>query len=70
MEEINWISVNDKLPNRPDEDYLVVVRNKNKECGIPLMDIQNFTSDGVFVGGDPDVWEKVVYWSELPKAPF
>ena len=58
-----------KLPPRPDEDYLIVVRNKNKEGGIAIMDIKQFTSDGIFVGGSPDVWERVVRWAELPHEP-
>jgi hypothetical protein len=64
---INWVAVKDKLPLRPDEDYLVVMRNKNKEGGIALQDIKNFTSDGTWVGGNN--WEDVVAWAELPKPP-
>lgn len=66
--QISWISVKEMNPPRLDEDYLVVVRNKNKEGGIPIQDVKNYTSDGVFVGGN--TWEDVVYWSELPKSPF
>lgn len=65
---ISWVAVTKKLPPRPDEDYLVVMRNKNKEGGIALMDIKNFTSDGIFVGGNN--WENVVFWAELPEPPF
>jgi hypothetical protein len=64
---IRWVAVTKKLPPRPDEDYLVVMRNKNKEGGIPLIDVKNFTSDGVFVGGNH--WENVVFWAELPEPP-
>lgn len=65
---ISWVAVTEKLPSRMDEDYLVVVRNKNKEGGIPLMDIGNFTSNGIWV--KTNTWETVVYWAELPKPPY
>lgn len=65
---VDWIDVRDRLPTEEDEDYLVVVRNKNKEGGIPIQDIANFTGDGKWVKNN--TWEDVVYWSELPKSPF
>ena len=65
----NWVAVTDRLPPRPDDEYLVCVKNKNKEQGIPIQDIKQFTSDGIFVGGSPDVWERVVFWKELPEPP-
>ena len=64
---INWVAVTERMPPRPDEDYLVVMRNKNKEGGIALQDIKNFTSDGTWVGGNN--WENVVAWAELPEPP-
>ena len=64
---INWVAVSEKLPTRMDEDYLVCVRNKNKEGGIPIQDIGNFSSDGVWI--KQNTWEDVVYWAELPKPP-
>jgi len=64
---INWVAVSLKLPTRMDEDYLVVVKNKNKEGGIPIQDIGNFTSDGVWVKAN--TWEEVLYWAELPEPP-
>ena len=64
---INWVAVSQKLPTRMDEDYLVCVRNKNKEGGIPIQDIGNFSSDGVWI--KQNTWEEVVYWAELPKPP-
>jgi hypothetical protein len=64
---INWVAVSEKLPTRMDEDYLVCVRNKNKEGGIPIQDIGNFSSDGVWI--KQNTWEEVVYWAELPKPP-
>lgn len=63
----NWVSVTERMPPRPDEDYLVVMRNKNKEGGIALQDIKNFTGDGTWVGGNN--WENVVAWAELPEPP-
>ena len=64
---INWVAVSEKLPSRPDEDYLVVVRNKNKVGGIPLIDIGNFSSDGIWIKAN--TWEDVVYWAELSEPP-
>lgn len=64
---INWVSVSEKLPPRLDEDYLVCVRNKNKEGGIFIQDVGNFSSDGVWI--KYNTWEDVVYWAELPKPP-
>ena len=68
MSNIKWISVREKLPTRMDEDYLVCVRNKNKDGGIPIQDIGNFSSDGVWI--KCNTWEDVLYWAELPKSPF
>lgn len=64
---INWVAVSEKLPTRMDEDYLVCVRNKNKEGGIPIQDIGNFSGDGVWI--KQNTWEDVVYWAELPNPP-
>lgn len=64
---INWVAVSEKLPPRADEDYLVCVRNKNKEGGIPIQDIGNFSSDGIWI--KQNTWEDVVFWAELPKPP-
>lgn len=66
----NWVAVADKMPPRPDDDYLVAVRNKNKEYGIAIIDIQQYTSDGRFVGGSSGVGERVVCWAELPEPPY
>ena len=64
---VDWVATSDKLPTRMDEDYLVCVRNKNKEGGIPIQDIGNFSSDGVWI--KQNTWEDVVFWAELPKPP-
>ena len=70
LESINpWISVEYRLPKVKDEDYQVCVKNKNKESGIFIQDIKQFSSDGVFVGGNPDVWEKVTHWQPTLKPP-
>lgn len=65
---IKWVSVSESLPSKYDVEYLVCVKNKNKESGIPLQDIAVFTSDRKWVKGN--TWEDVLYWSELPKSPF
>ena len=64
---VKWVHVSDKLPPIEDKDYLVVVRNKNKEDGIPIQDIANFTG-GTWIKNN--TWEDVVYWTELPVPPF
>ena len=64
---INWVAVSEKLPTRMDEDYLVVVKNKNKPNGIYLEDIGNFSSDGIWI--KQNTWEDVTHWRELPKPP-
>ena len=64
---INWVAVSEKLPTRMDEDYLVVVKNKNKPNGIYLEDIGNFSSDGIWIKAN--TWEDVTHWRELPKPP-
>ena len=65
---IKWINVSDRLPTEIDEDYLIVVRNKNKERGIAICDIANFNGDGKWIKSN--VWEDVVYWAKLPNLPF
>lgn len=63
----SWINVSEKLPLDTDKDYLVIVKNKNKENGIPIFDIANFSSDGIWIKNN--TWEDVVCWSELPEPP-
>ena len=68
QKETWWISVEDRLPKTPDEDWLVVVRNKNKEdWWIFLFDVWNFTSDWVWAKWN--TWERVTHWMPLPLPP-
>lgn len=62
-----WIPVSERLPKGPDIVYLVAVKNKNKENGIPLIDIAVFDSDGIWQKST--VWEDVTHWMNLPEAP-
>lgn len=62
-----WIPVSERLPKAPDIVYLVAVKNKNKENGIPLIDIAVFDSDGIWQKST--VWEDVTHWMNLPEAP-
>jgi hypothetical protein len=64
---MEWISVKDRLPKIMDEDYLVLVRNKNKENGIFLYDIGNFTSD--YTWSKSNTWEDVTHWMDLKSLP-
>ena len=68
QKETWWISVEDRLPKTPDEDWLVVVRNKNKEdWWIFLFDVWNFTSDWVWAKWN--TWERVTHWMPGPLPP-
>ncbi len=64
---VKWMSVDEGLPTRMDVDYLVCVKNKNKEHGIFIQDIANYSADGVWV--KQNNWEDVLYWAELPNPP-
>lgn len=61
-----WISVAKELPTVQDENYLVMVRNKNKEGGIPIIDMATWTEDG---WNQWNTWETVQYWMPLPEPP-
>lgn len=62
-----WIPVTERLPKGADIAYLVSVKNKNKEGGIPLIDIAVFDSDGIWQ--KYTVWEDVTHWMNLPELP-
>ena len=62
-----WVSVEDRLPEVPDEWYLIAVKNKNKEGGIYLIDLACYNSDGVWLKSN--TWEKVTHWMPLPTPP-
>lgn len=62
-----WVPVTERLPQGPDIVYLVCVKNKNKENGIPLIDIAVFDSDGIWQKST--VWEDVTHWMPLPNPP-
>ena len=62
-----WISVAERLPEEKGEDYLVAVRNKNKDSGIWLYDVAQFTDEGTW--GKQNTWERVVFWKPKPLPP-
>lgn len=62
---LSWYRVGEKPP--PEEtEVLVLVRNKNKEDGIPLFDIA--THDGEAWRPRHNTWEDIIMWA-LPTAP-
>jgi hypothetical protein len=63
-----WISVKDSLPEPNDEYYQVAVKNKNKDNGIFLYDIAQFSSDGIWCKSN--TWEDVTHWAEINKIPY
>ena len=67
-DKINWVQVSERLPDRFDEDYLVVVRNKNKPDGIAIVDLGHWSSDCKWIKFQ--TYEDVIMWAELPKRPF
>ena len=63
---MKWNKIEDKLPKTQGEDYLVVVKNKNKEGGIYIYDVAMY-EDGLWYKSN--TWEKVTHWQPLPKEP-
>lgn len=60
--ELVWHKVTEKLP--PEEELvLVLVRNKNKEDGIPLFDVA--THDGDAWRPRQNTWEDIVMWAAI-----
>lgn len=62
---IKMISVKDRLPELKDKNYLVTVKNKNKEHGIYMYDIALFDIHRTWI--TEIVWEDVTHWMPLPK---
>lgn len=54
-----WISVTERLPENEGVQYLVRVRNKNKQDGIYLHDVAYF-EEGIFK--KRNTWENVTHW--------
>lgn len=63
---MNWISVKDRLPESEGEDWLVVVKNKNKEGGIFLCDVAHYENGKWYKS---NTWEDVTHWMPLPPKP-
>lgn len=61
--EIKWVDAKMRLPQKIGE-YLIAVKNKNKEDGIWLFDIANWNGDEF---ERSNTWEDVLYWTEIPK---
>lgn len=64
--EPKWIPVSERLPKKEGVNYLVIVKNKNKEGGIFLFDVGYF-EEGIFYKNN--TWENVTHWMPLPEPP-
>ena len=58
---MNWISFKKEVPPRQDE-YLVAVRNKNKEDGIWLYEVLYW--NGRWFERNEN-WEDILYWCKV-----
>jgi len=61
-----WISVKDKNPPDNGEDWLVLVKNKNKPDGIFLYDVAQYECGE---WNKSNTWEDVTHWMPLPAPP-
>lgn len=60
--EIKWVDAKIRLPQKSGE-YLIAVKNKNKEDGIWLFDISYWNGDEF---ERSRTWEDILYWTEIP----
>lgn len=65
--QVVWFDAKKQLPPIPDENYLIAVKNKNKEGGIWIIDYANFNSDGEWLRDN--TWEDVLFWAYQPMPP-
>ena len=63
MEQMGWISVKKRLPLPHEQDeYLIAVKNKNKENGIWLYDVAFWNSEEF---ERSKTWEDILYWRPI-----
>lgn len=58
---MNWIDFRNQVPTKQDE-YLIAVRNKNKEDGIWLYETAFWNSESFERN---NTWEDILYWCEI-----
>lgn len=58
---MNWIDFKKQVPTKQDE-YLIAVRNKNKEDGIWLYEVAFWNSESF---ERSSIWEDILYWCEI-----
>ena len=66
QQQLDWVNVKDRLPEEEGLDWLVLVKNKNKEGGIFIHDVAQY-EQGKW--SKSSTWEDVVYWMPLPTPP-
>lgn len=57
-----WIDASRKLPDDPSKSYMIMMYNKNKEGGIPIIDMAGWDGES---WNHCDSWETVVKWMPL-----
>lgn len=65
--ESKWIDAKKKLPEVPEKQYRIAMRNKNKPDGMIICDTAVFNSDGNWIRFDS--WEDVLYWRPFNDTP-
>ena len=58
---LKWVEFKKSVPQKQD-DYLIAVRNKNKEDGIWLYEVAFWNSESFERSG---TWEDILYWCEI-----
>lgn len=73
MADSKWISVEDRLPDPRDSDWVIGIANGkvgNMEYRDAVVMVAYDQDEGVwYLDSDPDVKVKVTYWMPLPALP-
>lgn len=62
-----WVDAKKKLPEIPEKQYRIAMRNKNKPDGMIICDTAVFNSEGEWIRFDS--WEDVLYWRPFNDTP-
>lgn len=58
---MEWIDIREQVPKTQDE-YLIAVKNKNKEDGIWLFEVAFWNSERFERNS---TWEDILYWAKI-----